>query len=181
MSEIHRNKSRSQVVRRIDFVEGDSCSRASSVASTSSSTDVAYFDAPQLTQSETALSRSNVLPSSVRVSASADVTLKRPPQMIRGRSSNKSLPVKAEKNFTFSQRDLQQIERNNQILLNKILHTKVTTDTGRQSSKSTISNASQSLSVAALNHRRKQQAQIDYCNDILQKKLQKIANRKLSQ
>lgn len=81
-----------------------------------------------------------------------------------------------KKNFSFTESKMRDIEYQNQVLLKKILTTKVSTDLKR--SPSTINlRSTQTLMSAAVNNRKKQQREIDFGNDILQRKLRQIANR----
>lgn len=73
-----------------------------------------------------------------------------------------------------------QIERENQILLNKILSQRPRKSNQKLMSTNIISTTASSvprISSAAINRRHRQE-QIDNDNNILRKKLEKIANRK---
>lgn len=74
---------------------------------------------------------------------------------------------------------MRQIERENQILLNKILAQRPRTSIERSASgTNNLSRASSAsrISSAAIN-RRHQQERIDFANNILRKKIEKISNR----
>lgn len=76
---------------------------------------------------------------------------------------------------------MRQIERDNQILLNKILAQRPRSSMQRSSSATNIMQRACSashISSATIN-RRQQQEKIDYDNNILRKKIEKIANRHL--
>lgn len=80
---------------------------------------------------------------------------------------------------TFTNDQMRQIERENQILLNKILAQRPRSSMQRSASASNgMSRASSAsrISSAAIN-RRHQQERIDFANNILRKKIEKIANR----
>lgn len=85
--------------------------------------------------------------------------------------------LSSTKNFTFNSNQMREIERSNQLLMKKILHTKVTADI-RRSASSTNLQIAQGLTPSAAINRKKQQRQIDIGNDILQKKLMRISRRR---
>lgn len=75
---------------------------------------------------------------------------------------------------TFTNEQMRQIERENQILLKKILAQRPRSSLQQQST-STIRNTNR-VASAAIN-RRSQQERIDFANNILRKKIEKIAHR----
>lgn len=76
---------------------------------------------------------------------------------------------------TFTNEQMRQIERENQILLKKILAQRPRSSLQQQQSTSAIRNTSR-VASAAIN-RRYQQERIDFANNILRKKIEKIAHR----
>lgn len=77
---------------------------------------------------------------------------------------------------TFTNEKMRQIERENQILLKKILAQRPRSSLQQQQqSTSTIRNTSR-VASATIN-RRSQQERIDFANNILRKKIEKIAHR----
>lgn len=73
---------------------------------------------------------------------------------------------------TFTNEQMRQIERENQILLKKILAQRP-----RSSSQQSTSTSNASRASSAAINRRYQQERIDFANDILRKKIEKIAHR----
>lgn len=84
----------------------------------------------------------------------------------------KPVNVDPQKNYSFNKNEMRNIEKANQILMQKILNTKV-----KRTNSTMQLQGSQSLITAAAINRKKQQREIDYKNDILQKKLLKISLR----
>lgn len=83
------------------------------------------------------------------------------------------------KNFTFNANQVRDIERNNQTLMKKIMHTKVTDDIRRTSSSTSgLLGRTNGMTASAAINRKKQQRQIDIGNDILQRKLMQISRRR---
>lgn len=70
---------------------------------------------------------------------------------------------------------MRQIERENQILLKKILAQRPRSSLQQSTTANAIHNTSR-VSSAAIN-RRSQQERIDFANNILRKKIEKIAHR----
>lgn len=84
------------------------------------------------------------------------------------------------KNYTFNANEMRDIERNNQTLMKKIMHTKVTDNIRRTASSTSALVAAKGLTASAAINRKKQQRHIDIGNDILQRKLMRISGRKPS-
>lgn len=96
-------------------------------------------------------------------------------------STSISLKLKQtpSKNYTFNLNQMRDIERNNQTLMKKIMHTKVS-DGIRRSASSTSEFSKNVVTPSATINRKKQQRQIDIGNDILQRKLLQISRRRSS-
>lgn len=78
---------------------------------------------------------------------------------------------------TFTNEQMRQIERENQILLKKILAQRPRSSIHQQPQQSTSRIRNTSRVASAAINRRYQQERIDFANDILRKKIEKIAHR----
>lgn len=86
----------------------------------------------------------------------------------------------SQRNYTFSATQMRDIERTNQILVRKIVGTKASTACVRrtQSTASLRAVAAPTVTAPATVNRRRQQKQIDSSNDLMQKRLMRIATRR---
>nr|XP_029717262.1 protein hemingway-like [Aedes albopictus]XP_029717263.1 protein hemingway-like [Aedes albopictus] len=99
-------------------------------------------------------------------------------------SSRRVSTVKPKKsqNLSFSRDRVREIERHNQLLLQRIMTTKPTLSTKAKPSATTISTPSHnnSRTTSAAVNRKKKQRQIDIDNQLLRKKLEKIERTRRS-
>ncbi|XP_055323182.1 protein hemingway [Sitodiplosis mosellana] len=79
--------------------------------------------------------------------------------------------------YTFSNEQIRRIERENQILLSKILAQRPQSSSISTNSPNSLTSSASRISSAAIN-RRHQQERINIANDILRKKIEKILQRK---